>query len=61
MTHEQQTLSLVHPEGLLCRWCKAEPATTIVYGWPTGLICAVSRQARVSRYLAEMNPNRRRP
>jgi hypothetical protein len=51
---------LVHPDGALCKWCKDEPATTIIYGWPTGVLCAVSRRERVARYLADMNPYRSR-
>jgi hypothetical protein len=33
-----------------CRWCDREPATCIVYGWPTGARCAKSRQNRVDGY-----------
>jgi hypothetical protein len=46
--------SLVYPPGQPCMWCKAEDATTTIYGTPTGVACAVSRQARVSRWLKNL-------
>lgn len=56
-----EAISLVHPAGTVCKWCKIGNATTVVYDWPTCVTCAVSRRERVRAYLADMNPwNRRR-
>lgn len=52
--------SLVHPVGTICKWCKTDAATTVVYDWPTCVICAADRSTRVRRYLIDMNPYRDR-
>jgi hypothetical protein len=44
--------SLVHVPGELCKWCGIEHATTVVYSWPTCLVCASGGpKVRVQRSL----------
>ena len=52
--------SLVFPAGTVCKWCQTDQATTIVYSWPTCVICAADRSVRVRRWQVACNPYRDR-
>ena len=52
----QHSLDLEPEAAAICKWCNTDAATTVVYGWPTCVVCAADRQTRVRRWLIDLNP-----
>lgn len=48
-------LTFAVPAGTICRWCRVDDATTIVYGWQTCVACAADPKTRIRRWQASIS------